>query len=422
MKQKLFFIATLFMIVACSYHDIDDLKSKNDSSNSISEKEAMQNVINFVSAINKKTTTRGNIPHTLEISSIEAVTSSNPAKTRSQTYNTANVDTLFYVVKFAGKDNGFALAASRRNDAPVYAYIESGEFTDFINSDDSNASPGFNSFLGALYEYTSTSNDPHEVDSSRFDEKGYVKSDETIVLKSPLLVTKWGQNAPYNMYCENNKAGCVPIALAQIWTHLGKLRSVTWEDGLNSGYSLLDWDSIKKISKDYPGEKLLLIKNNDEAVRQIAALIRFMGCNSNASYGKDATSANSEYAINEIKSFGVNVDGLKDFNAFDVVNHLRSNHIVFMRGDGRYYHVGLVFKKYVDGHAWVIDGFLDRYEAGNRYIYLHCNWGWNGYHNGYYYSKILNAEDKPRYDDSGKTVSTRSSNFRYNLKTAAIWN
>lgn len=422
MKQKLFFIATFFMIVACSSHYIDDVKSKNDLPNSISKEEAIQNVINFVSTINKKATTRGNIPHTLEIASIVPITSSVSTKTRTQSNNTAQVDTLFYVIKFAGKDNGFALAASRRNDAPVYAFVESGEFTDFINSDDSDASPGFNSFLGALYEYTSTTNDPHEVDSSRFDENGYVKSDEIIVLKSPLLVTQWGQGEPYNMFCENNQAGCVPVALAQIWTHLGKLQSVTWQDGLNSGYSSLDWDAIRMISKDYPGANLSIINNSNETVKQIAALIRFMGCNSNASYGKNATSENSEYAINEIKSFGVHVDGLKDFNNFDVVNHLRYNHIVFMRGDGRYYHVGLVFNKYVDGHAWVIDGFLDRYEAGNRDIYLHCNWGWNGYHNRYYYSKILNAEDKPRYDDNGKKMTTRSSNFRYNLKTAAIWN
>ncbi len=43
MKQKLFFIATLFMIVACSYHDIEDVKSKNEMPNSISKEEARQN-------------------------------------------------------------------------------------------------------------------------------------------------------------------------------------------------------------------------------------------------------------------------------------------------------------------------------------------------------------------------------------------
>ncbi len=421
MKQKILCIATVFLIVACSYHDIEDVYFEKETTKNISAEEAGQNVIHFVSAINRQTITRGSIPHTLEIASIIPITTLKSAKTRMQTNSETCKDTLFYVVKFAGENNGFALAASRRKDPPIYAYIENGEFNDFMETNDSTATPGFNNFLGALYEYTSTTNDPHEVDSSRFDKDGYVKSDETIVLKSPLLVTKWGQGYPYNLKCEENLAGCVPVALAQIWTHLGKLQSVSWEDGLNSGYSSLNWDAIRKFSQEYFGDKLTFVTKDNDTIQQIASLIRFMGCNSNATYGKNGTSANSEYAINEIKGLGVYVDGLKDFDAFDVVNHLRSNHVVFMSGYGRYYHVGLVFRKYVDGHAWVVDGFLDRYEAGNRYIYLHCNWGWNGYKNGYFYSKVLNAEEKPRYDDYGNKTRATSQNYRYNLKTAAIW-
>ena len=49
---------------------------------------------------------------------------------------------------------------------------------------------------------------------------------------------------------------------------------------------------------------------------------------------------------------------------------------------------------------------------------IHCNWGWNGLHNGYFLSTALNAEENPAYDDG--IVSTRSSNFRYKLKTATF--
>lgn len=417
------FILSFLMVAvigSCAYHDVEDIATSKTSSNRISVEEAKRNVIKFVSSINRQNATRGAVPHTLEIASVLPVTSVVTPKTRSQAGTAAVEDTLFYVVKFAGENSGFALAASTKKSVPVYAYVEEGEYTDFVANNGTATNPGFEGFLGALYEYTTQGDDPHEVDSSRFDENGNVKYDETIVLKTPLLVTKWGQGAPYNLKCEGNLAGCVPVALAQIWTHLGRLANVSWTDGLNSGGSQLDWGAIRSMSQAYPGKSLNFISNVNEndTVRQIASLIRFMGCNSNASYGKDGTGADSEYAIKEVKKMGVNVDGLRDFDDFAVVNHLRSNHIVFMRGDGRYYHVGLVFRKYVDGHAWVVDGFLDRYEAGNRYIYLHCNWGWNGDQNGYFYSKILNTEEK-RYEDDGKKTRT---NFRYNLKTAAIWN
>lgn len=39
-----------------------------------------------------------------------------------------------------------------------------------------------------------------------------------------------------------------------------------------------------------------------------------------------------------------------------------------------------------DGHAWVIDGYQGA--TNNHY---HCNWGWNGYQNGYFYLNNLTA-------------------------------
>lgn len=417
--KKIIFLIVAFVVMACSEHSIDDLNANKSLSNHIGIEEAKNNAIKFVSAINRQNATRGLAEHTIEIDDVEAVTSASSAKTRTQNVNNTNNDTLFYVVKFAG-GNGFALASAKRNDEPIYAYIEEGEYSDFTNPNNNANNPGYEAFLGALYEHTSLANDPHEVDSSRFDENGNVKYNETIIIKHPLLVTKWGQSDPYNLRCEGNLAGCVPVALAQIWTYIEKLENISWEDGLNGGQSHLDWNAIKQVSKDYPGENLAFLSRPNETVIQIASLIRFMGCNSKASYGKDATGADSGYAIGEVKKMGVNVDGLRDFNEHDIIYHLRGNHIIFISGYGRYYHVGLVFRKYVDGHAWVIDGFIDRYEDGNRYLYLHCNWGWNGDKNGYFSSKVLNAEQKPTYDDEGK--KTRASlNFRYNLKTAAIW-
>ena len=83
------------------------------------------------------------------------------------------------------------------------------------------------------------------------------------------------------------------------------------------------------------------------------------------------------------------------------------------------YHVGFVFRKYVDGHAWVVDGYIDQIKNNKRSKYVHCNWGWGGNHNGYFLSDVLNAEQDPVYGDT-VTSATRSNNYRYKLKTATF--
>ena len=77
-------------------------------------------------------------------------------------------------------------------------------------------------------------------------------------------------------------------------------------------------------------------------------------------------------------------------------------------------------RKYVDGHAWVVDGCIDEVKNGKQYYYVHCNWGWGYSQNGYYRSDILNADPgtKPVYNDS--VVKTRGQNFRYKLETATF--
>ena len=87
-----------------------------------------------------------------------------------------------------------------------------------------------------------------------------------------------------------------------------------------------------------------------------------------------------------------------------------------MRGSSLYYHVGFVFRHYVDGHAWVVDGYIDEVKNNVHSYYLHCNWGWGGTSNGYYLSDTFNSGDGPIYNDN----ATRS-NYQYNLEFATFF-
>ena len=56
---------------------------------------------------------------------------------------------------------------------------------------------------------------------------------------------------------------------------------------------------------------------------------------------------------------------------------------------------------------------------GKEFNLLHCNWGWDGYKNGYYYCRVFNTNDGPVFDKV-PTRSNQNPYFKYNLQYSLI--
>ena len=149
--------------------------------------------------------------------------------------------------------------------------------------------------------------------------------------------------------------------------------------------------------------------------RSVAHLMRSLGLAFGAEYESGGTGVDSDDAIEYMQNVGYNVSDLDDYDVNNVVNNLKcGNKIVYMNGYARYYHVGFFIRKYVDGHAWVVDGYIDEVKNNKQSYYLHCNWGWGGTKNGYFLNNVFNAEQNPPYNDNAQT----RGNYQYNLETA----
>lgn len=64
-------------------------------------------------------------------------------------------------------------------------------------------------------------------------------------------------------------------------------------------------------------------------------------------------------------------------------------------------------------------------KEGHAHQFVHCNWGWNGYKNGFFYSNVFNASQDPIIDDNIKkpTKETRSNTpyyFQYDVRISVI--
>lgn len=377
----------------------------------LTAEQATQNALNFIGQYTNKTRTEQRI---LKVEGVKAFCM-DKMQTRTDGYS-INLDSLFYVVNFAD-NRGFVIASSDDRETPVIAYVEEGTFEecDTLNH-------GYEAFVDALIEME-TSFRVQQLEQREDDNDepgpgggggGSNYQPDMFEVMYPLLKTKWDQTT-FNSYCPGPYTGCVVTAISQICSYLKSPGHVSWSYNGIGNQSYIDWDNIISECELNYGSL-----NSSILIDQIANLMRFWGIAFDADYSSGGTSVDSEDAISKMREFGYNATNLTDYNATDVMNDLKAgNRIIYMRGNARYYHVGFVFRKYVDGHGWVIDGYINSRKNNRESLYVHCNWGWGGSRNGYFLSDVLNAEEQPYYDDNANAI-TRSENFRYKLKTSTI--
>lgn len=420
MDKKLFYYFILIgsLLTSCSYEDGYNSSYIQDSTmprnHRVSVEEAKLKALEFVSNISD--ITRAGSSKELRVDNVQAISLINHS-TRSSEEPT-NLDSLLYIINFADSC-GFVIAGTDDREAEIYAYIENGNYS--WNEADS-LNPGFTAFIYGLLE--SRSKDAanavalDDIECIGGGPSGGIPNNDgfkpnKFEVMYPLLVTKWGQLEPYNAYTPDNVyTGCVVTAMAQICSFLEWPSMVQWSYNYTGGSAHLNWSQIKTECSLSDGKLY-----TESSADQIAHLMRFLGVAFDAEYGEGGTSVDSNEAIDVLRNYGLTISGLSDYNPTQIVNDLRSgNKIVYMRGNARYYHILFFIRKYVDGHGWVVDGYIDQVDMGKESIYLHCNWGWNGTQNGYFLSSALNAEEDPAYDDN----VTRGYNYRYNLEMATF--
>lgn len=415
-KFSFTWIAILMSIIgfiSCSQEDEQYLTaSEAKASNKVSVEEAKENVIDFVNNIYKNNT-RAFVNKNISIANVKPVSVKNGTRAGAS----INTDTLFYIVNFSDSC-GFAIASANKNETPIFALVENGNY-DYNETDSLN--PGFEAFMDAMVEHKMNGLQHYTVmPRDNFGEGSGSSSNyipDKFEVMSPLLKTKWSQKSPYNTYCSNCPTGCVITAVSQICSFLEAPTNIRYQYNSEFGQATMNWEKINQECSLYGGEPY-----SSDTWEQVERMMRFWGVSFGAKYSNGGTSADTGDAVNKMrKDLGFNATGLSDYNIDNVIKDLKcGNKIILMRGNGRYYHVAFVVRKYVDGHAWVVDGYIDQVKNNKENKYIHCNWGWGPYsYNGYFLSNALNAEEAPIFNDNAETTRA-SHNYRYKLKTATF--
>ena len=217
----------------------------------------------------------------------------------------------------------------------------------------------------------------------------------------PMVPVKWGQKSPYNDNApilsngDHAAAGCVATAIAQVMAY--------------HRYPLsYNWDALTQ----YPYGGWL----TPSAKAEIAQLFRTIGDNVYMQWGSQSGALVSD-APDHFLKMGYSHTGIyQDYDLNSTIQSLSNRSPVIIRGSSQM--TCLTYKRWIffgeerkicavsgGGHAWVIDGVLNRrrkidiYTDGilknSYYEYerlVHCNWGWSGSSNGYYNSGVFNTK------------------------------
>ncbi len=307
------------------------------------------------------------------------------------------------------------LRSDKTNNAPYYAFnLEQGyvivsgddEMTELVGYaengffDAENVPPQMQLWLDGYAEYVAA------VQSGKAKARKILLSDSPSVVVEPLVTTKWNQDAPFNNFApeytdDNNNTqrcatGCAATAMAQI------MKFHNWpEQGV--GHYSYEHQSFGTISSNfsehvYDWTNMIDRYNNGEysnvQADAVALLMKDCGVSLNMNYGPvSGASIYSYYPAFKnyfrYSSRTVNRSGCETAEFTKIItDELQEGRPLIYCGTGE-----------DGGHAFVVDGYDTNY-------FLHVNWGWGGYSDGYF--------DMNYMDPTGLGIGGGSGAFKWN--------
>ena len=309
-----------------------------------------------------------------------ATTTTQPVEWVYTQYQINETTPAVYVFNAVG-EQGFVLVSAEDNARAVLGYSDEGHI------DAQNIPANMRAWL-QMYadELARAAKAPAAADAQR--------SVEYYPAVEPLIGNvAWNQDAPYNNHCpidpktqKRSVTGCMATAAAQVMYHHRYPEKGTgsysywcgWENlSVNFSEATYDWDHM------LPSYKNDYTQQESDAVAQ---LMYHAGVASNMWYGSASSGAAMGTAMQAMmRNFDYDAairvlmkDYMDEEAVMDaIVADLQGSRPVFIEA----------LTKKDEGHAFVCDGI----QADG---YIHINWGWGGYGNGYFALSAMNPTNQ----------------------------
>lgn len=300
----------------------------------------------------------------------------------------AGSDTIAYVFNYPN-NSGFAIVANTTAIQPLVGYSDNGH----IDCED----PFFKDNIGASIEYAIDHSDSSITLPGRGD---LVVSYYVMEEMAPQLIVKINQyESPWadRVRTETGQpfpAGCVPVAITSIMTHCRVGQTIQGK--------YYDFEKIIKSIAIHQGVPGLGVSpyTYEHASALMSELLWVVGREIKANYNVKvdtitgnlsySTSANSYVAWNKLASWNYDITEIERPTVAQIKTALKTNHLAYVAGPWS--------NPWASGrHAWVIDGYQDRYygpiipglPTPSGTTYLHMQMGEGNEMDGYFDSILF---------------------------------
>lgn len=290
----------------------------------------------------------------------------------------------YYVIEYAA--GGWAIVSAQTSSSPIIGYSTEGKF----------AAPGA---MELLLDFNAKVITARALDNGNDEHKGWRRIKERKAVRemnmtpdvAPLIKINLDQSAPFNSYCpeidgEKTLVGCVAVGMAQA------IMVQRYPKAPNGEYTY-HCNQVGTLRIDYDNERpydwdSMYNGNTDE----IARLLYHCGVSVEMMYDIYGSGAVTEDVASALsRNFGYDADKVRfvtkthDVEAWleTILGELVEGRAVVYRGQSG-----------SAGHCWNVDGWKQATQM------VHCNWGWDGFGNGY-------------FDINNMTDSYQGMNFLY---------
>ena len=313
----------------------------------------------------------------IESIALNFINQKNPSNMQYTVDKITKVDNLYFI---DFNPSGFVIMSSYKNTIPVLGYSFSNnlnllnlpvQLSQIIDSYNQGINFAVQNDLGIdnkiLQEWDSY------ID-------GFQYRENTRSNIEPLIDANWNQGGAWNNLCPGNSlVGCVAVAMGQVmyyWEHPNQ----------GSGYSQYydpEYGIISVVFSDF--EYNFNNMNGNSATYDSQLLLYHAGVAVHMNYTPWASGASvcwdgpsAQSALDDNFNYNDEITCEVKVNYSD-----EEWHSLILDQLERGW--PMVYRGYSDdaGHAWNIDGYQDGY--------FHCNWGWGGSANGYFYFDSLNG-------------------------------
>lgn len=354
-------------------------------------------------------------------------------------------DTLLYAVDYEN-DGGFVLIAAPKSVDPIMAIIDQGSFDDPENLENEAYQETLDAIKSSIASRIKLPYEPIERDTTKLPliPSFYYDTIDIQTIHEPALEVAWSQVYPQNIYAPNKLAGCIPVAIGQLFTYL--------QPSLNINYTfperditgeVINWAALMKHKRSMSsltvsGNHCVDCSVNDGSHNTIGRIIRQFGHDVDANYGYYPTPYGNEPVTSAYSStIEPTIRKYTSTNPVKYGSTLSSLYNSLCSYGG----VAIMGSRYEDdlvGHCWLADGvqyidyrlirydYVSTIDQPGKYTpvvvksiqkqFIHYNWGDGGVCNGWFNINAIEVGNAVEYDyDDVSNISYDTYNTNSNL-------